>query len=65
MVDDPMSRIGLAGEPHAWQEAAREYLQAANYLLDWHDLSRVAPDAPPSTRLWSAIGAHGAPNKAD
>jgi hypothetical protein len=45
MADTTMSRISLAGEPIAWQEAAREYVLAANYLLDWYDVSRLTPEA--------------------
>lgn len=34
-----------AATPHAWQQTAREYVVAANYLLDWYDVSRTVPAA--------------------
>ena len=33
-----------ANEPHRWQHTAREFIRAANYLLDWHDVPLVEAD---------------------
>jgi hypothetical protein len=45
-VDDEHDRFAaLAGTPYLWQHAAREYIVAANYLLDWYDVSRATPEA--------------------
>jgi hypothetical protein len=45
VADDRDRRIELASEPYAWQHVAREYILAANYLLDWYDVSRLTPAA--------------------
>lgn len=46
-MTDEMHRhfVDAAAKPHVWQLAAREFMVAANYLLDWYDVSRVRPDA--------------------
>jgi hypothetical protein len=43
--EDTKRPMELAAEPYAWQEVARAYVVAANYLIDWYDLSPIAPDA--------------------
>jgi len=45
VAEDPDRPIGLAAEPIYWQETARDYVLAANYLIDWHDVSRAVPSA--------------------
>lgn len=34
-----------ASQPIVWQQTARDYAIAANYLVDWYDVSRVLPEA--------------------
>ena len=47
MASDPKldAFIARAGQPIMWQHTAREFVVAANYLLDWHDVSRAVPEA--------------------
>ena len=45
MPDDRDRHMGRAAEPYAWQQVARDYVLAANYLLDWYDITRISPSA--------------------
>ena len=45
MADSTNDFEALASLPHVWQQAARDYMLAANYLLDWHDPTRGNQDA--------------------
>jgi hypothetical protein len=47
MSSDPRLDAFLARvkQPYVWQHTAREYVVAANYLLDWHDVTRGMPEA--------------------
>jgi hypothetical protein len=45
VADDRSRPMELAAEPYAWQQVARDYILAANYLLDWYDVSPISPES--------------------
>jgi hypothetical protein len=52
---DELSRFETrASQWYRWQSVARDFIQAANYLLDWHDLPLTDGDATDLT--WTHHG---------
>jgi hypothetical protein len=45
VADEGGGQMDRAVEPYAWQQVAREYALAGNYLLDWYDVTRISPNA--------------------